>query len=786
MAERLHPGVYAEIVDSGIKPIQAVGTATAAFCGESTRGVPGIPVFVRGFADFARSFGGHARGAAGHLAHAVEAFFAAGGSRAFVVRVLPGDAIGGTSDNVLARSDDFWGDDRAVLQVRARGNGAWADNLRVHVAPATAGADRGFRLEVEWVEGGRGRTVERYDNLVLDPESPDYVVDVVADSSRYITVEDRFRTGFLDADPRTAPPLPDRAPTLATLDPGDDVGTPVFRVPAGRAFTVRWSGPDGVGATSTVTFSPTAVTGAGGSITAGVARLTTGQLATLLDTATGALVVTNPTDPHGPVTLAAPVATNAYLVARPTGNAEEFDLSGSTTLILRVSDAADGDADEVTLDVSAMDATPVAELATALRAAVVTANLDDLVAVSAAGRSLVVATSAPRAEGTRLAVSLDAGNPWEVSTRRGAAGTVVDDLALTEIVLSEAPVPGQRALLPQLFGRTRAAGLTESSPLSPDLLPAATGTTPLRLRGGSDGTKAVTSVDLAGAVEPGARTGLRAFDDVDVQLLVLPGRTDPAFLGVAMDYAEARNLFYVADGAGSEDRRFALDTGDVARLVDGLPRRSDNAAMYYPWLEVPDPLGVGRAPTRFVPPSGHVAGVIARTDRTRGVWKAPAGLEASVPNTLDLQHRLLDADQDLLNPIGLNCIRQRPGAGIVTWGSRTLSSDPEWRYVPVRRTALFLLESLRRGLQWVVFEPNDVELWGRIRGNIEAFMLGLHRQGAFQGVTPAEAFVVKCDAETNPQELIDQGIVTAQVAFAPLKPAEFVVVQVSQKTMTAS
>jgi phage tail sheath protein FI len=123
--------------------------------------------------------------------------------------------------------------------------------------------------------------------------------------------------------------------------------------------------------------------------------------------------------------------------------------------------------------------------------------------------------------------------------------------------------------------------------------------------------------------------------------------------------------------------------------------------------------------------------------------------------------------------------------GIVSWGSRTLSSDPQWRYVPVRRTALFLKASLRRGLQWAVFEPNDAELWDRIKINISAFMLGLFRQGAFQGATPDEAFLVKCDRETNPQELVDAGIVTAQVAFAPLKPAEFVVIQISQKSLLA-
>ena len=165
------------------------------------------------------------------------------------------------------------------------------------------------------------------------------------------------------------------------------------------------------------------------------------------------------------------------------------------------------------------------------------------------------------------------------------------------------------------------------------------------------------------------------------------------------------------------------------------------------------------------------------------MWKSPAGIEATVSWAIDLQDHLVDADQDLLNPVGLNCIRQFNGTGIVAWGSRTLSSDPEWRYVAVRRTALFLMESLQRGMQWAVFEPNDQDLWDRIRVNITAFMMSLFRQGAFQGSTPEEAFLVKCDRETNPQDLVDQGVVTAQVAFAPLKPAEFVVIQLSQKTL---
>jgi phage tail sheath protein FI len=244
-------------------------------------------------------------------------------------------------------------------------------------------------------------------------------------------------------------------------------------------------------------------------------------------------------------------------------------------------------------------------------------------------------------------------------------------------------------------------------------------------------------------------------------------------------------VFFIADGPGSVDRQFEMSASEAKQFVEGLPARSNNASMFYPWIEVPDPVGVGRNPRRYVPPSGHMAGVFARTDNSRGVWKAPAGIEATVSGAIDLQHELVDGEQDLLNPIGLNCIRRFSNTGIVVWGSRTLSSDPEWRYVPVRRTALFLKESIRRGLKWAVFEPNDETLWGLIRLNINSFMMGLFRQGAFQGATPEEAFRVKCDRETNPQELVDQGIVTAQVAFAPLKPAEFVVIQISQKALVS-
>jgi phage tail sheath protein FI len=183
-------------------------------------------------------------------------------------------------------------------------------------------------------------------------------------------------------------------------------------------------------------------------------------------------------------------------------------------------------------------------------------------------------------------------------------------------------------------------------------------------------------------------------------------------------------------------------------------------------------------------PCGIVAGVMARTDTQRGVWKAPAGLDASLNGTQGLQASLNDAENGTLNPLGINCLRSFPAAGKVVWGARTMRGADqmadEYKYVPVRRLALFIEESLFRGTQWVVFEPNDEPLWAQIRLNIGSFMHNLFRQGAFQGQSPKDAYFVKCDKETTTQNDIDLGTVNIVVGFAPLKPAEFVVIQLQQ------
>jgi phage tail sheath protein FI len=210
--------------------------------------------------------------------------------------------------------------------------------------------------------------------------------------------------------------------------------------------------------------------------------------------------------------------------------------------------------------------------------------------------------------------------------------------------------------------------------------------------------------------------------------------------------------------------------------------RDENSILYYPRVKMADPLQENRL--QEFAPCGVVAGIFSRTDANRGVWKAPAGLEANLVGVRELAYKMTDGENGKINPIGVNALRTFAVIGNVVWGARTLEGADqlasEWKYIPVRRLALFIEESLYRGTQWVVFEPNDEPLWAQIRLNLGAFMQNLFRQGAFQGRTPREAYFVKCDKETTTQNDINLGIVNIIVGFAPLKPAEFVIIKIQQ------
>jgi uncharacterized protein len=309
---------------------------------------------------------------------------------------------------------------------------------------------------------------------------------------------------------------------------------------------------------------------------------------------------------------------------------------------------------------------------------------------------------------------------------------------------------------------------------------------------GTDGTGLPWTQDLIG--DPSLNTGIYALANIDIfNMLSIPDATralpgNPNSHDPNVDY----NGVYSAAIALCDVKRALLlidpppEVNNIMAAVgwktNDLIVNDENGACFFPRLRLLDPLNPGML--RTFAPSGVVAGVYATTDSNRGVWKAPAGTQATLNGVQSLVYKMTDAENGELNPLGVNCFRTFPIYGSILWGARTLvGADAEanqWKYVPVRRTALFLEQSLYQGTQWVVFEPNDEPLWASIRLNVGSFMQNLFLQGAFQGSTPAQAYFVKCDSETTTQTDIDNGIVNILVGFAPLKPAEFVVIQIQQ------
>ncbi len=297
----------------------------------------------------------------------------------------------------------------------------------------------------------------------------------------------------------------------------------------------------------------------------------------------------------------------------------------------------------------------------------------------------------------------------------------------------------------------------------------------------SDGAGQLDRDDLRGdpTAGPGQKTGLMAFTEIDeVSIVCVPD--------IYCDAFDSSSRQQVVDDILShcealKDRFAILDvpsgTSDINTLtLNASPLRpSKYGAVYYPWIKVYDPL-TGRK--RLIPPSGHIAGVYARTDNERGVHKAPAN--ETIRGALEVEFQITKGEQDILNPRNINCIRKFPGRGILIWGARTMSLDSLWKYINVRRLFIYLEESIEKGTQWVVFEPNNERLWGRVRASITEFLTRLWRDGALMGTKPEEAFFVKCDRTTMTQDDIDNGKLICIIGVAPVRPAEFVIFRIAQ------
>jgi len=408
---------------------------------------------------------------------------------------------------------------------------------------------------------------------------------------------------------------------------------------------------------------------------------------------------------------------------------------------------------------------------------------------SASKKSLSVTAANPGAWGSNLQVAVTtSGGTFSIFVREVVSGRVVDAEVFRNLVRtagagnSAVDVVNATSRLIRLGAGVSTAGDPEAGAATPTGEPDDTATPSpwaAMTTAGADTTALATN--LGTKLDTAMRT-LVTIEPFVFNLLCIPAMAtlnaadQKALVSLAATFCAAEHAFLLVDPPAT-----TTTPGTAQGLIGTAFDPSQDAAFYYPRLLMPDPLAPGL--TRNIEPSGVVAGIMARTDATRGVWKAPAGIDAVVGG-VTLAVPVTEADSGALNPLGINAFRSLPVIGNVVWGARTLfgadTRASEWKYVSVRRTALYLEQSLDAGLKWVVFEPNDEPLWSQIRLNVGAFMQDLFRKGAFQGTTPREAYFVRCDKTTTTQPDIDRGVVNILVGFAPLKPAEFVVIQIQQ------
>ena len=783
MPTYLSPGVYIEEIPSGAKTIEGVATSVAGFVGAARKGSVGKPVLIHSFDDYANEFGqivdeGDAMGLA------ISAFFLNGGRDAYVARLLNTDEPATRAASAFVKGVHPTAPD--VLEIKATSEGTWGNDLYYRLLTTDPAATR-FNLEIGRQKDGKLSVEQTFTDLTMDAADDNYVLTQVNGNSQQIRVS-------------LVAPASDLNDPAALYIRGTMTGgsLPV----ANNFFSTELTGTlslsinlNRLGA-KRIEINAAGLTGA--------SNQADGQ--TVADAIQSRVRALSTDGVYQGFTCT--YAGNRFILSSPdlpayrsSASVAIVDSSGGANdlaRVLRLDSAA-----KATLAGAALSsaADVFSSATTGIPSIGAGANVTLELNIDGRGQRTITLVKADlglsgsrQADGDRVAAAVQAGvraiNPAVDSYAKFTCGFEDDKFTLTSGSSDSRTslVSVTDGDFAHLLG-LNSADTPVTSPgrqhqqASLDVMPRQQ----LGLNG--EGTPLTGGGEVAATPQQFSRFFNNTLRKVrDISTLLIPGeywgKGGNPKLSAALAHCEAtQNRLLIIDPPQGIEFTQAKDVDDL-----GLPT-SKFSVLYYPWVQVANPFfnietNANAKRTLAVPPSPFAAGLWSKTDGRRGVWKAPAGVEAAISGAAGLEFAVEDGEQDQLNPLGVNCIRQRPGFGSVIWGSRMLSTkaDPEWRYVPVRRTAIFIEQSIYNGIQWAVFEPNDHPLWSSLRANIESFMNGLFRASAFQGAKASDAYFVRCGlGSTMTQDDIDRGQVIVLVGFAPLKPAEFVIVRIQQK-----
>ncbi|MEM1319240.1 MAG: phage tail sheath C-terminal domain-containing protein [Bacteroidota bacterium] len=790
-----YPGVYVQEVPSGVRTIVGVSTSVALFVGRAAQGPINQPIQCLSYTDFVRVFS--ADTSFSDMPHQVKLFFMNGGTNCYIMRIANGASRASVvlEDNIAGLS---------FLELTAKQHGKLGETIRANVTYNGQQPEQTFNVEIFRVEtnaAGQVTIVDQdppFQNLSMNSNSSNYAPDIISQNSQLVNA------AIVGAPP--VAPFPNgyslsgrpfaTASLQADLDAVTGANVPTqsqFQISVdGNAYvTVDLSGIDInalAGLAAVATEIDAAIVNAHNLANIpGIAVTVSFETGPTTPAATSLLQITSDSTSENSAVHIIPAAERDVAVALMLGTNQGGSEINATSALRPVPNGLS----MVANDYNAPDYVTFADLTQNAfnqidisytdpdgNAAVANIPVD---LVTTVGGDPMYFSAATPANGNRngmrekLLLIRDAVNNWQESNprqfyfRASVYGNRVSIYPTSGNANNAATITAPAELVDLMTSNVRyysvGASGTNNNFQAPAGAPASDGVAPLL----SDYDNAYTIIE----------------SQVDLfNLLVLPTDNNPPpgfnhadLFSAASTFCQQQRAFLLMDAPTSWTGSQVAASG-VDALRQGLV--NDHSAVFYPHLMINDD-------GRQVPvgPSGAMAGMMARIDSSRGVWKAPAGTEASFRGVSGLRYRFSDAENGVMNPRGINTLRIFPN-GIVNWGARTMDGDDdfasEYKYIPVRRTALFIEESLFRGLKWVVFEPNDEPLWAQIRLNVGAFMHNLFRQGAFQGATKKEAYFVKCDSETTTQNDINLGIVNIWVGFAPLKPAEFVILSLQQMT----